>query len=40
MDNDLTLKAAALQLNFVTEEEFDRMVDPARMVTPYVAAAI
>jgi len=40
MDNDLTLKAAALQLNFVTEEEFDRVVNPARMVTPYVAAAI
>jgi fumarate hydratase class II len=32
MDNDLTLKAAALQLGFVTEEEFDRFVDPAKMV--------
>jgi fumarate hydratase, class II len=32
MDNDLTLKAAALQLGFVTEEEFDRVVDPAKMV--------
>ena len=39
MDNDLTLKAAALQLGFVTEEEFDRVVDPAKMVTPYVATA-
>ena len=39
MDNDLTLKAAALQLGFVTEEEFDRVVDPAKMVKPYVAAA-
>jgi len=39
MDNDLTLKAAALQLGFVTEEEFDRVVDPAKMVRPYVAAA-
>jgi fumarate hydratase class II len=39
MDNDLTLKAAALKLGFVTEEEFDRVVDPAKMVTPYVAAA-
>ncbi|HWY20502.1 MAG TPA: class II fumarate hydratase [Candidatus Acidoferrum sp.] len=39
MDNDLTLKAAALQLDFVTEEEFDRVVDPAKMVKPYVAAA-
>jgi fumarate hydratase class II len=37
MHNDLTLKAAALELGFVTEEEFDRIVDPARMVRPYVA---
>ena len=37
MDNDLTLKAAALKLGFVTEEEFDRVVDPTKMVTPYVA---
>lgn len=39
MDNDLTLKAAALKLGFVTEDEFDRVVDPAKMVTPYVATA-
>jgi fumarate hydratase class II len=32
MDHDLTLKAAALKLGFVTEEEFDRAVDPAKMV--------
>ena len=37
LDNDLTLKAAALQLGFVDEEEFDRVVDPAKMVQPYVA---
>jgi fumarate hydratase class II len=37
MDNDLTLKAAALKLGFVTEELFDRVVDPAKMVNPYVA---
>jgi fumarate hydratase class II len=37
MDNDLTLKEAALKLGFVTEEEFDRVVDPAKMVKPYVA---
>jgi fumarate hydratase class II len=37
MDHDLTLKAAALQLGFVTEAEFDRIVDPAKMVKPYVA---
>jgi fumarate hydratase class II len=37
MDNDLTLKAAALKLDFVTEAEFDRIVDPKQMVKPYVA---
>ena len=37
MDRDLTLKAAALDLGYVTEAEFDRVVDPAKMVTPYVA---
>jgi len=37
MDNDLTLKAAALKLGFVTEQEFDRVVDPTKMVHPYVA---
>jgi fumarate hydratase class II len=37
MDNDLTLKAAAIKLGFVTLEEFDRVVDPAKMVKPYVA---
>ena len=36
-DHDLTLKAAALKLGFVTEEEFDRVVDPTKMVKPYVA---
>jgi fumarate hydratase, class II len=40
MDNDLTLKAAALKLGFVTEELFDRVVDPAKMVHPYVAGTI
>ena len=38
IDNDLTLKAAALQLGYVSEEQFDRIVDPAKMVRPYVAA--
>jgi fumarate hydratase class II len=37
LDNDLTLKQAALKLGFVTEEEFDRVVDPQKMVHPYVA---
>jgi len=36
-DNDLTLKAAALKLGFVTEAEFDSVVDPKKMVRPYVA---
>jgi fumarate hydratase, class II len=39
LDNDLTLKQAALKLGFVTEDEFDRIVDPAKMVHPYVAKA-
>jgi fumarate hydratase class II len=39
MDNDLNLKDAALRLGFVTEDEFDRIVDPAKMVKPYVAIA-
>jgi fumarate hydratase class II len=38
-DNDLTLKAAALKVGFVTETEFDRVVDPKKMVRPYVATA-
>jgi fumarate hydratase, class II len=37
MDNDLTLKSAALKLGFVTDDEFDRVVDPAKMVKPYIA---
>ena len=39
LDNDLTLKEAALKLGFVTEDEFDRVVDPEKMVRPYVAKA-
>ena len=38
MDNELTLKAAALKLGFVTEAEFDRVVDPRKMVKAYVAS--
>ena len=40
MDHDLTLKAAALDLGYVTEAEFDRVVDPAKMVKPYVATGV
>ena len=39
LDNDLTLRDAALQLGFVTEAEFDLVVDAAKMVGPYVASA-
>ena len=37
IDHDLTLKEAALKLGFVSEDQFDRVVDPAKMVKPYVA---
>jgi fumarate hydratase class II len=37
MEHDLTLKEAALQLGYVDEATFDRVVDPAKMVEPYVA---
>jgi len=39
VDHDCTLRAAAVQLGFVTEAEFDRIVDPQKMVHPYVATA-
>jgi len=38
MDHDLTLKQAALELGFVDEATFNRVVDPTKMVKPYVAA--
>jgi fumarate hydratase class II len=38
LDNDLSLKQSALKLGYVTEEEFDRVVDPIKMVHPYVAS--
>jgi len=37
LDNDLSLKAAALKLGYVGESEFDRIVDPTKMIRPYVA---
>jgi len=40
MDNDLSLKEASLKLGFVTEDEFVRVVDPSKMVHPYVAKAM
>jgi fumarate hydratase class II len=36
-ERTLPLKAAALKLGFVTEELFDRVVDPTMMVKAYVA---
>jgi fumarate hydratase class II len=38
LEKDLTLKAAALELGFVDEREFDRIVDPRKMTAPYVAS--
>jgi fumarate hydratase class II len=38
IDHDMTLKEAALQLGFISKADFDRIVDPAKMVRPYVAA--
>lgn len=32
VDHDLTLKQAALALGYITEEEFDLIVDPAKMI--------
>jgi fumarate hydratase class II len=37
LDHDLTLKEAALKLGAVSATEFDRIVDPRKMVKPYVA---
>jgi fumarate hydratase class II len=37
IDHDLTLKEAALRLGFISADEFDRIVDPHKMVHPYVA---
>jgi fumarate hydratase class II len=34
MENDVTLRAAAMALGYVSAEEFDRVVDPAAMVHP------
>src|SRR5262249_15756158 len=38
LDHDLTLKEAALKLGEISAAEFDRIVDPRKMVKPYVAA--
>jgi len=36
-DHDLTLKEAGLELGYVSAEDYDRIVDPKKMVHPYVA---
>lgn len=40
MDNDITLRAAALMLGLVSEAVFDHAVDPEKMVKPYVATCV
>jgi fumarate hydratase class II len=37
LDHDLTLKDAALKLEYISADDFDRVVDPTKMVHPYVA---
>jgi len=37
LDHDMSLREAALKLGFISAEEFDRVVDPAKMTHPQVA---
>ena len=37
LEKDLTLKEAALKLGYISETEYERLVDPRKMVHPYVA---
>lgn len=37
LDHDLSLKEAALKLDFISSEDFDKAMDPKKMVHPYVA---
>ncbi|MBR8831152.1 MAG: Fumarate hydratase class II [Chroococcopsis gigantea SAG 12.99] len=39
LEKDLTLKEAALELGWVTDEDYDRIVDPSKMVNPYIAGS-
>ena len=34
LEHDVTLRHAALKLGVITAEEFDRVIDPSRMVRP------
>ena len=36
-DEDLTLREAALKLAYISADDFDRIVDPKKMIKPYVA---
>ena len=36
--HDLTLRDAALALKYVSPEDFDRIIDPSKMVHPYIAS--
>jgi fumarate hydratase class II len=38
LHEDLTLKEAALKLGYVSEADFDRLVDPAKMLGPNLPA--
>jgi fumarate hydratase class II len=37
LDNDITLKEAALTLGYISEKEFDRIIDHSKMVRTYIA---
>ncbi len=34
LEHDLTLKEAALELEYISEEEFDQVMDPKKMTHP------
>jgi len=36
-DEELTLREAALKLGYISADDFDRIVDPKKMIKPYVA---
>lgn len=38
LDHDLTLRDAALALKYISAEDFDRIIDPSKMVHPYIAS--
>jgi fumarate hydratase class II len=34
MEDDLSLKAAAMQLGYISEADFDKIIDPTKMIYP------